>query len=124
MFELCGPQIFEQQIIHRAGRLKYGTMADARQLLILSERHQASNQRDMRGWNILVVAAPDQKSLAAFPPEVVASMRQDLDAGRRLELESTSGAIVRRGRALGVATPFHETAYACLKPYRDGAPSA
>jgi len=52
---------------------------------------------------------------------VVASMRQDLDAGRRLELEAISGTIVRLGRKHGVATPVHEVAYACLKPFADGA---
>ena len=59
--------------------------------------------------------------LTGFPPDVVASMRQDLDAGRRLELEAISGTIVRLGRKHGVATPVHEVAYACLKPFADGA---
>jgi 2-dehydropantoate 2-reductase len=60
--------------------------------------------------------------LQGFPADVVASMRQDLDAERRLELEGVSGVISRLGRKNGVPTPFHDTAYACLKPYRDGAP--
>ncbi len=58
--------------------------------------------------------------LRSFPPHMVASMRQDLDAGRRLELDAVSGAISRYGRKHGIATPFHDTAYACLKPYREG----
>jgi 2-dehydropantoate 2-reductase len=62
--------------------------------------------------------------LQGFPAEVVASMRQDLDAGRRLELEGVSGLIRRLGRKHGVPTPLHDVAYACLKPYRDGAPKA
>lgn len=56
-----------------------------------------------------------------FPPEMYASMYHDLARGKRLELESLSGFIVRKGRELGVATPFHTMAYACLKPYRNGA---
>lgn len=60
--------------------------------------------------------------LRSFPPDMVASMRQDLDAGRRLELDDVAGAIVRLGRRHGVPTPIHATAYACLKPYRDGLP--
>lgn len=60
--------------------------------------------------------------LRGFPPEVVASMRQDLDAGRRLELDGICGTIVRLGRKHGVPTPVHEVAYACLKPFKDGAP--
>lgn len=58
--------------------------------------------------------------LKSFPPDVVASMRQDLDAGRRLELEGISGTIVRLGRKHGIATPVHDVAYACLKPFADG----
>ncbi|MCY7279801.1 MAG: 2-dehydropantoate 2-reductase [Sphingomonas bacterium] len=73
-----------------------------------------------------VQLAPDAPAaalaiLTAFPPDVVASMRQDLDAGRRLELEAISGTIVRLGRKHGVATPVHDVAYACLKPFADGA---
>lgn len=56
-----------------------------------------------------------------FPPQLFASMYHDLVRGRRLELESLSGLIVRSGRALGVPTPFHAMAYACLKPYVNGA---
>lgn len=59
--------------------------------------------------------------LQSFPPDMVASMRQDLDAGRRLELDDITGTIVRLGRKHGIPTPIHATAYACLKPLRDGA---
>jgi len=49
-----------------------------------------------------------------------ASMYHDLARGRRLELDSLSGLIVRKGRELGVPTPLHSMAYACLKPYMSG----
>lgn len=70
--------------------------------------------------------APDAEAAAlailkGFPPDLVASMRQDLDAGRRLEVEAISGNIVRLGREHGLATPVHDVAYACLKPFADGA---
>ena len=73
-----------------------------------------------------VQLAPDASAaalavLTSFPPDVVASMRQDLDAGRRLELEAISGTIVRLGRKHKLATPVHDVAYACLKPFADGA---
>ncbi len=55
-----------------------------------------------------------------FPPEMYASMYHDLVRCRRLELESLSGLIVRKGRELDVPTPFHLMAYACLKPYVTG----
>ncbi|MBM3357164.1 MAG: 2-dehydropantoate 2-reductase [Betaproteobacteria bacterium] len=57
-----------------------------------------------------------------FPPQMYASMYHDLARGRRLELDSLSGLIVRKGRELGVPTPFHSMAYACLKPYLNGSP--
>lgn len=59
----------------------------------------------------------------AFPPQMYASMYHDLARGRRLELESFSGLIVRKGRELGIPTPFHSMAYACLKPYVNGTPA-
>lgn len=55
-----------------------------------------------------------------FPPKMYASMYHDLARGRRLELDSLSGVIVRKGRELGVPTPVHSMAYACLKPYLHG----
>jgi len=55
-------------------------------------------------------------------PWVKSSMLQDLEAGRRLELEALTGAIVRLGREKGVPTPVNETIYAALKPYENGAP--
>lgn len=57
-----------------------------------------------------------------FPPTMYASMYHDHARGRRTELESLSGLIVRRGRELGVPTPVHEMAYLCLKPYVNGVP--
>lgn len=58
--------------------------------------------------------------LRGFPPELFASMHHDLTAGRPLELDGISGLLGRLGRRHGIATPFHDMAYACLKPYRDG----
>ena len=55
--------------------------------------------------------------------DVVASMRQDLDSGKRLELDGLIGTVVRRGDALGVDTSFLRIAYACLLPYIDGPPA-
>ncbi len=73
--------------------------------------------------------APDtaERALAAlknFPPDMYASMANDLMRGRRLELESLSGYVMRKGRELGIATPVHAFAYACLKPYLNGATEA
>jgi 2-dehydropantoate 2-reductase len=67
-----------------------------------------------------------QRTLAlhqSFPKSMYASMYHDLAKGRPLELDSFSGHIVRRGRALGVATPVHEMAWLALKPYLHGTPA-
>lgn len=58
----------------------------------------------------------------SFPKTMYASMYHDLAKGRPLELDSLSGHIVRRGRALGVATPVHEMAWLALRPYLHGTP--
>ena len=57
---------------------------------------------------------------ARFDPEAKNSMLLDLEAGKPLEHEWVSGEIVRLGRELGVPTPFHEIAYAALKPFAAG----
>ncbi len=53
-------------------------------------------------------------------PEAKSSQLADLEAGRRLELESLNGAAVRLGRELGVETPLNFAIYAGLKPHGDG----
>ncbi|MCD4690891.1 2-dehydropantoate 2-reductase, partial [bacterium] len=53
-------------------------------------------------------------------PEARSSQLEDLLAGRRLELESLNGTVVRLGRELGVPTPMNLAVYAALKPYMHG----
>jgi 2-dehydropantoate 2-reductase len=57
-----------------------------------------------------------------LPPEARPSLLEDLVAGRRLELESTTGTVVRTGLEFGVPTPMNTAIYAALKPYASGAP--
>jgi 2-dehydropantoate 2-reductase len=57
-----------------------------------------------------------------FPAGMYASMYHDLARGKRLEVESLSGYVAREGARVGVPTPFHAMAYACLKPYVMGKP--
>ena len=60
--------------------------------------------------------------LAALEPQGRGSMAYDLAAGRRLELETLNGTVVRLGREYGIPTPCNFAIYAALKPYVDGAP--
>jgi 2-dehydropantoate 2-reductase len=60
--------------------------------------------------------------LTSFPPHAVASMRLDLDAGRKLELDGLSGEVARLGKLYGIPTPLHQMSFDMLKPFRDGPP--
>jgi 2-dehydropantoate 2-reductase len=51
-----------------------------------------------------------------------ASMLEDLERGRPLELEATVGWLVRTARRHGIKTPVHDIGYAMLKPSAEGAP--
>ena len=72
------------------------------------------------------VALPEEleaRTLAfveSSPPAMTASMANDLDAGRRLELEWLSGEVVRLGQELGVDTPESAAVTEALTPYAMG----
>ncbi len=55
-----------------------------------------------------------------MPRHMRASMLDDLERGKRLELDDLSGAVVRLGKAHGVPTPVHAMVQAALSPYRNG----
>jgi 2-dehydropantoate 2-reductase len=56
------------------------------------------------------------KIYEGFSPATTASMQRDLAAGRPSELHYQSGAVVRFGRAAGVATPIHQVIFASQLP--------
>ena len=58
--------------------------------------------------------------LANLGPQGRGSMAYDLNAGRRLELETLNGAVVRLGQQLGISAPSNYAIYAALKPLIDG----
>jgi 2-dehydropantoate 2-reductase len=58
---------------------------------------------------------------AALPPQAKASMLEDLERGRRIELPWLSGAVVRIGREVGASTPIHTFITTVLKPHLNGA---
>ena len=53
-------------------------------------------------------------------PDLQASMHTDLLAGRPLELEALTGAVIRAGRSGGAPTPINDLIYAMLHPLADG----
>ena len=64
------------------------------------------------------------KLVMGWPPQMKASMFEDLERGRRLELPWLSGAIVRLGREAGVETPIHRFLVAILNPHVKGTTSS
>ena len=61
------------------------------------------------------------EGISRMPPDVKPSMMVDLEAGRRIELETFNGAVIRFGKKHGIDTPYNYTIYAALKPYINGA---
>ncbi len=59
-----------------------------------------------------------------LPAEMYSSMYHDLMAGRRLELNWLSGAVVDLGRELGVETPAHAGFVEALASFVEGKPGA
>ena len=55
-----------------------------------------------------------------MPKDGRPSMLEDLDAGNRIELPWLSGAVVRLGQQVGIATPLHLTAYRALALHAQG----
>lgn len=60
--------------------------------------------------------------MGKLEPWTRGSMALDLLEGRRLELETLNGTMVRLGRAREVPVPVNWTIYASLRPFADGAP--
>jgi len=55
------------------------------------------------------------RAVCRFTKENRSSMLQDVSAGRRTEVDFINGAVVRRGRELGIPTPVNETLYNLVK---------
>jgi 2-dehydropantoate 2-reductase len=62
--------------------------------------------------------------LDALPAGTTTSMQRDIAAGRPSELDDLCGAVVRRGREVGVSTPINEFLYAALLPQEERARSS
>lgn len=60
-----------------------------------------------------------QKLLMHVSPTARTSTLQDIENGRKTEVEMFSGAIIRMGRELGVPTPINEIFYHAIKTLED-----
>ncbi|MCR9221470.1 MAG: 2-dehydropantoate 2-reductase [Alphaproteobacteria bacterium] len=61
-------------------------------------------------------------TLETADPGTRASMLDDLERGKPLELDSSIGWLLQQARALDVPAPMHAACYALLKPYAEGPP--
>lgn len=60
----------------------------------------------------------------ALPDDGTSSMQRDIAAGRRSELESQNGAVVRLARESGIEVPTHTLIYETLRPLEEKARAA
>lgn len=65
-------------------------------------------------WEEIILA------LAASMPETYSSTAQDLQRGRRTEIDHLNGYVAARGQALGVDTPVNRALHALVKLVEDG----
>ncbi len=75
-----------------------------------------------RAEGIGIAGYPDMAMTfaAGLEPAMRGSMYYDLAAGRRLELSTLNGTVVRLGREKGIPTPLNGVIYAALRPYEHG----
>ena len=76
--------------------------------------------RKMRHEVVLVANAKgiplkDEFKAAKWLPSQRYSTLQDLDAGRKTEIDMFSGALIRMGKELGIECPYNEMAYNLIK---------
>jgi 2-dehydropantoate 2-reductase len=106
-----------------ASRLPLGPVwndADGRRALLQAAAEVEAVAR-ASGINLPAdLAGRREQYYSTIPPATRASLLIDLSQGRRIEVESLLGTVVRRGRAVGVSTPMIEALYAVLKPHANG----
>jgi len=64
------------------------------------------SEKDVKEWHTF---------LSSLPPTGKTSMLQDVEAGRKTEVEIFAGKVVSLGKACGVPTPVNETLHRILK---------
>jgi 2-dehydropantoate 2-reductase len=107
-------------------RLPFGKLRDDPEVFDLFAKGYAEVAALGRARGVKLPADTEARTLEITrnaPPELLPSMAVDLLRGNRLELPWLGGKVVALGRELGVPTPTHDTMYAALKPYANGAPA-
>lgn len=104
------------------GRAKYGQIAasaDARKVVetLVYEVLAVAKAADVRppGFEDPQVALAGSFKIATQMAEALSSTAQDMNRGKRTEIDSLNGYISRRGAELGVPTPVNHALYALVK---------
>ncbi len=100
-------------------RAPAGVMRSVPETRALLQQAVEEIDRVARARGVALPADAIQQTLDTIdrlPDNATASMQRDIIAGRPSELEAQNGAVVRLGRAAGVATPVNAFLYGCLLP--------
>ena len=57
------------------------------------------------------IVSSSLEKISSFPYNGTSSMQRDFQSGRKTELETFTGYIVKSGKELGVETPLYQEAY-------------
>lgn len=96
----------------RMGEMARVPEIDALQSAVLDEVMQVVTAKGISLPDSDVVATIKRECYAKFNKP---SMLQHIEAGRRTEIDAINGALVREGKALGIAMPYNEALVALLK---------
>lgn len=106
-------------------RIKNGQILEIPELTELMERAVGEALEVSRRREIRLAFAGDLlehvKAVIRNTQENISSMRQDIERGRRTEIDFINGAIVREGAALGVPTPVNFALTSLIKGLEAGA---
>lgn len=125
------PQIWEKYVVlapfHAIGCLTREPVggwrdSDEMQALFLKAMKEVTALAEAKGARIEPDIAEKKLHFAvtATNPATRASMLEDLERGKPLELESIIGWLCRESKRLGLQSPFHDMAYALLLSHKDG----
>jgi 2-dehydropantoate 2-reductase len=113
------------------GRAKYGQIAasaDARKVVetLVYEVLAVAKAANIHppGFEDPQVAIAGSFRIATQMAEALSSTAQDMNRGKRTEIDSLNGYIARRGAELGVATPVNHALYTLVKLAEAGAASS
>lgn len=74
-----------------------------REVMIIAQRKGIDiNEKDIENWHTV---------LSSLSPDGKTSMLQDIEAGRKTEVEMFAGKVIELGRNLGISTPVNESLF-------------